>query len=152
MKELEKQVLKVWVLGSLIFAVFLGFIIELMGRLSFQQPYLGIIGLAVSGIIGTIYSLYRYRNWGYEKQKGYLYLERGVFKKVKSMVPHVRIQHVDSQRSVVDRIFGLSRVVVYTAGSRGADVTIPGLTPEDAEELQSYLRKVAIESEDEDAV
>ncbi len=152
MNKLEKQILRVWVLGSLLFAVFLGFITEIAARIGLEMPWLGVAVFAFSGVTGTVYSLYRYKNWGYEKKEGYLYLEHGVLRKVKSMVPHVRIQHVDSQRSVVDRIFGLSSVVVYTAGSRGADVTIPGLMPKDAEELQSYLRKVAIDSEDEDAV
>ncbi|MBC5792421.1 MAG: PH domain-containing protein [Nanohaloarchaea archaeon] len=152
MKKLEKQILKAWILGSLIFAAFLGFVTEIAARIGLEMPWLGVAVFAVSSVIGTVYSLYRYKNWGYEKKEGYLYLEHGVLRKVKSMVPHVRIQHVDSQRSVMDRVFGLSSVVVYTAGSRGADVNIPGLTPKKAEELQSYLRKVAIESEDEDAV
>jgi membrane protein YdbS with pleckstrin-like domain len=41
---------------------------------------------------------------------------------------------------------------VYTAGSRGADVSIPGLRPERAEALRQQLRDLAIESEGEDAV
>ena len=57
------------------------------------------------------------------------------------------MQHVDTQRGMVDRLFGLSQVVVYTAGSRGADVGIPGLLPKDADDIQEKLRKVAFESE-----
>jgi membrane protein YdbS with pleckstrin-like domain len=74
---------------------------------------------------------------------------------VNSVVPFVRVQHVDSQRGPIERLAGLSSVVVYTAGSRGADVTIPGLRPERAEAIQAELRRLATESEPgdpEDAV
>ena len=82
-----------------------------------------------------------------------LYLERGVLTRVNTVVPFVRVQHVDTQRGPVERAVGLASVVVYTAGSRGADVTIPGLTPDRADALQEKLRRLAIESEREsDAV
>jgi membrane protein YdbS with pleckstrin-like domain len=41
---------------------------------------------------------------------------------------------------------------VYTAGSRGADVTVPGLTPVRADDLRERLKGLAIRSEGEDAV
>ena len=75
--------------------------------------------------------------------------------------PPVRSALVGSQAKplghflqLADRLFGLGRVVVYTAGSRGADVSVPGLTPERADELREQLRELAIENEEsiEDAV
>ncbi len=79
-------------------------------------------------------------------------MEHGVFVKVKTMVPFVRIQHVDTQKSVVDRLLGVSSVVVYTAGSRGSDVSIPGVVPEEGDILQDDLKNRAVESEDRDGV
>ena len=64
----------------------------------------------------------------------------------------MRVQHIDTQRNPIERVFGLGRVVVYTAGSRGADVAIPGLTPDRASDLQHRLRTLVGESESEDAV
>ncbi|QKQ98972.1 PH domain-containing protein [Candidatus Nanohaloarchaea archaeon] len=123
------------------------------------QQYTSLTGFAafvssllVLGTFSVTYTFYRYRAWNFELKEDHLYLEHGVFRKVYSMVPYVRIQHVDTQRNVLDRLFSLSRVVVYTAGSRGADVTLPGLVPEDADSIQRKLRDVAIESEDRDAV
>jgi membrane protein YdbS with pleckstrin-like domain len=108
--------------------------------------------IAVLGILAVFYAHRKYLAWGFEMREDHLYLKHGVFKKVETMVPFVRIQHVDTQRNVLERIFGISRVVVYTAGSRGSDVTVKGLLPEDAVEMQEKLRDVAIESEDRDAV
>jgi len=112
-------------------------------------------GVAVGGllfVLGVAHALALYASWRYGLDDDALELERGVFTKVDTAVPYVRIQHVDTQRNPLDRLLGLSSVVVYTAGSRGADVTIPGLRPERARDLRNRLRDLAIESEPGDAV
>ncbi len=112
----------------------------------------GIVTGVVALLLGTVHALLLYRDWRFELQDDALYLERGVLTRVETAVPYVRVQHVDTQRSPVDRALGLSSVVIYTAGSRGADVTVPGLTPERAKRLRNELRALAVESEPEDAV
>ncbi|AGB37507.1 PH domain-containing protein [Natronococcus occultus] len=113
----------------------------------------GAIGLAVVlGLVRVVVAWRRYAVWRFEVQDDGLYIERGVFTRIKTVVPYVRVQHVDSRRSPIERTTGLATVVVYTAGSRSADVAIPGLTPERAERLREDLRRLAIESEGEDAV
>lgn len=102
--------------------------------------------------LGIIYMFMRFRNWSFELREDHLFLDHGVLKRTRSMVPYVRVQHIDTQRGPVYRLFGLSKVVVYTAGSKGADVTIPGLSRSDASDVQEKLRELAIESEDMDAV
>jgi len=102
--------------------------------------------------LGVVYMFYRFNNWSFELRDDHLFLDHGVFKRTRSMVPYVRVQHIDTQRGPVYRLFGLSKVVVYTAGSKGADVTIPGLSIGDASRVQEKLRDLAIESEDMDAV
>lgn len=112
-------------------------------------------GLALALLLVPVAALYiraRYRSWRYELQPDALSLERGVFTKVDTAVPYVRVQHVDTQRDPLDRLLGLGSVVVYTAGSRGADVTVPGLERDRARDLRNRLRDLAIESEPEDAV
>ena len=94
----------------------------------------------------------RYGVWRFDLRDDDLYIERGVFTRTKTVVPYVRVQHVDSRRSPLERTVGLATVVVYTAGSRSSDVAIPGLTPARAEELQESLRRLAMESAGEDAV
>jgi membrane protein YdbS with pleckstrin-like domain len=94
----------------------------------------------------------RYRAWAFEVREDALYLERGVVTHVRTIAPYVRIQHVDTQRGPLERWLGLSTLVVYTAGSRGADVSIPGLEPEEARDLQARVKQLAIEAEGGDAV
>ena len=103
-------------------------------------------------VVGVVYALLRYRAWGYEIRDDSLYLQRGVLTKVYTVVPYVRVQHVDSARGPLERLTGLASTIVYTAGSRGADVSVPGLTPDGAEELQDRLKRLAIRAEGDDAV
>ena len=101
---------------------------------------------------GIGYSFKLYQTWRFDVEADALYLERGVITFVETAVPFVRVQHVDTQFGPVERLLGLSSVVVYTAGSRNADVRIPGLPPNRARELQNVLRELAVESEADDAV
>lgn len=114
-----------------------------------------VVAPAITGgvlVVGLIWVVLRYRAWVYQVRADALYLERGVTTHVRTLVPYVRIQHVDTSRSPLERALGLSTLVVYTAGSRGADVSIPGLTPEQAQDLQQRVKELAIEAEGGDAV
>ncbi|GAA0261874.1 PH domain-containing protein [Halobacterium noricense] len=100
-------------------------------------------------VLGAVHTVLRYRAWRFEVREDTLYIERGVLVNVRTAVPFVRVQHVDARRGPIERVLGLSSVVVYTAGSRGADVSIPGLVAERADDVQETLRRLAIESEPE---
>lgn len=122
-----------------------------LGALGYNQQLGGILvgGLVLLGLAWVV--LY-YRRWLYEVRADAIYLERGVVTHVRTLVPYVRIQHVDTSQSPIERMLGLSTLVVYTAGSRGADVSIPGLNPEEARDLQRRVKELAIEAEGDDAL
>lgn len=153
MRSLHPRIRVVWVLQAALSAAILAAIVGAVGFFAFdlglRLPVAVFVGLLA---LTATHSLLRYRIWRYEVRDDALYLERGVLTRVKTVVPFVRIQHVDSRRSPVERSTGLASVVVYTAGSRGADVTVPGLTPEQAEDLQRQLKALAIDAEGGDAV
>lgn len=150
MRSPERKVLIPWMIGAVLTSLILTGVFTTVYAViyGFSALFTALSLMILTAIFG-LYTLLRFRAWGFEMREDYLYLERGVLKNVKSKVPYVRVQHVDTQRGPVYRIFGLSKLVVYTAGSRGADVGIPGLLPEDADEIQESLRKVAVESEEE---
>lgn len=153
MESLHPRVMIIWIFQGLVFALILG---SIAGAVDYFVLEVGLwAGPAVFGIISVlviVHTIFRYRIWGYEIRGDELYLERGVITRVKTVVPYVRIQHVDSRRGPLERILTLASTVVYTAGSRGADVLVPGLPPEQSESLQEELKRLAIESEGEDAV
>ncbi len=162
MERLEPRVRVVWIAVALIRSLFLG-VFVVGGAYTLYvtdiweaSPVWIVWGALAFVIVVTIFRLgvawRRYTVFRFELRDQSLYIERGVFTRIKTVVPYVRVQHVDSRRSPLERAAGLATLVVYTAGSRSADVAIPGLTPERSEELQEQLRQLTIESEGEDAV
>ncbi len=81
----------------------------------------------------------RFSNWTWELTERDVIIDRGVVFKLTRIVPRVRIQHVDISSGPLDRFFGLRRLSIYTAGTREADASIPGLTEDRAEALRTAL-------------
>ncbi len=97
---------------------------------------LTIVGLLAFSVWRTVT---RYRHWSWELDETELVIDRGVVFKLTRIIPRVRIQHVDLSSGPVDRLFNLRQLSIYTAGTREADASIPGLTAERAEELRQAL-------------
>jgi uncharacterized protein len=103
----------------------------------------------ILGIIFTfVIPILKYKYWKFEVREEEIYLERGILTRIKTVAPYRRIQHIDVQQTVLERMANLGKLVVYTAGTRGADVILPGLPIEYAEDLRDKLRN----STTEDAV
>jgi len=170
LRRLDPRVRLYWVASRLFGGVFLAVVaalifqfagpefglVETPGDLPFgfaqRTVLVGVGAFLIFGGLAALHAVLYYRSWRYEVREDSLYLTRGVFTRVQTVAPYVRVQHIDARRGPVERLLGLSTLVVYTAGSRGADVTVPGLTDDRADELQTALKRLAIESEEEDAV
>jgi uncharacterized protein len=85
----------------------------------------------------------RYRAWGYAVRNTDLYLCYGVLFRTTSIVPYARIQHVDTRHGPLDRWLGLADLVVFTAGTRGAIVSIPALAMATAESMRDQLAELS---------
>jgi membrane protein YdbS with pleckstrin-like domain len=155
MQSLHPRVRLQWILTAFVTASVLAGVVAVigaaLGAVSIPPYVPPAIGVTL-GLAGVLHAFARFDRWRYEIQEDALYLERGVITEVETAVPFVRVQHVDTQRGPVARLLGIASVVVYTAGSRGADVTVPGLTPDQAETLRNRLRELAVESEPDDGV
>ncbi len=153
MESLHPRIRLLWVAQAAIGAVIVGLIATGVDSQLRELPVAIPVGAAlVVLLLGVAYAVLLYGRWRFELQEDSLYLERGVITFVETSVPFVRVQHVDTRFGPIERLLGLSSLVVYTAGSRNADVRVPGLTPERARTLQDTLRDLAVESEGDDAV
>ncbi|WP_254530310.1 PH domain-containing protein [Natrinema gelatinilyticum] len=162
MERLTPRVRVVWlVLAFARAAIFGGFVVGgaiALSRTDLWVPVPSVFVPAVAAVVIVLavvrvfVAWRRYSVWRFDLRDDDLYIKRGVFTRIQTVVPYVRVQHVDSRRSPLERTVGLATVVVFTAGSRSSDVAIPGLTPARAEDLQEALRRLAIESAGEDAV
>ena len=82
----------------------------------------------------------RYRAWGYKEGEDELHLRHGLLVRVQTAVPFARVQHIDVAQGLIERRFGLARLILHTAGTRGASIPLPGLVHEEAELMRDRIR------------
>ena len=85
----------------------------------------------------------RYRCFRFRVDTVDVRVAQGWLWRAESVVLHSRIQHVDTRQGPVERMMGLATVVVFTAGSVGAMVAIPGLAAARAESLRDELVRLS---------
>lgn len=106
--------------------------------------------LAAGSIIGPVTALALflfamlpgrlYRRWGYEMGDEQLRVLRGFMWRTDTIVPFNRIQHIDVAQGPLQRVFGLSTLIVHTAGTHNSIVTLPGLSTPDAEAMRDTIK------------
>lgn len=82
-----------------------------------------------------------YKRWRYAIRSRDVYTSRGAIWHVETLIPFDRIQFVESRQGPLDRMYGLTQVLIYTAAGRAG--RIPGLSSATAESLREELSKVA---------
>ena len=86
-----------------------------------------------------------YRRFRYEVTDLGLYVTHGWFWRHYQVIPHARVQTVDTTAGPLMRALGLVAVLVRTASAAGG-TSVPGLTPEVADGLVEELaRRAGIE-------
>ena len=71
----------------------------------------------------------------------FLEVARGWLFHSDTVVPLVRVQHLDVVRGPLDKLFGTARLVLHTAGTHNSTVTVPGLAPERAAAMRDTIRE-----------
>ncbi|HIZ45950.1 MAG TPA: PH domain-containing protein [Candidatus Olsenella pullistercoris] len=92
-----------------------------------------VVDLAVSPRI-------QYATWRYDVTPTDVDLYRGVFVKKRTLVPLVRVQHVQTKQGPILRAHGLASVTVSTAGE---SFEIPGLAEDEAGRLRDRVAELA---------
>lgn len=88
-----------------------------------------------------VFPLLSYRVWGYQLRQHDLLVRHGVITRVYVSVPLSRVQQVDVSSGVIERLLGLTKLVVHTAGTRAARTQIPGLPIARAAVLRDELSR-----------
>ncbi|OYW47306.1 MAG: hypothetical protein B7Z33_02400 [Sphingomonadales bacterium 12-68-11] len=84
--------------------------------------------------------LRRYHARGYQMGDDRLRVVRGLVFRSDTVVPFGRVQHIDVEQGPVERGYGLATLVLYTAGTHNASVSLPGLAHSDALEMREAIR------------
>ena len=101
---------------------------------------LAVIGVAAAVAGAVVVPRVRLRRFRYEVRADEIDLRRGILVQTRTLVPMARVQHVDTRRTVLSRMFGLASVVFHTAA--GAN-EIPALREADAAEIRDRITDLA---------
>ena len=82
----------------------------------------------------------RWARWRYEVRDEEIDLRHGTVSITRTLIPMLRVQHVDTTRGPLDQLLGLATVVVHTAAGR---TTIPALDNEYAGRLRDQIATLA---------
>jgi membrane protein YdbS with pleckstrin-like domain len=97
--------------------------------------------IAMNIVFTLFWPAFEYNAFRYMVREDDLLVQSGVIFRRWSSIPHNRIQHVDTRQGPIERVFGLSRLLVFTAAGMSADGSIPGLATDDAERLRDQLSR-----------
>ncbi|WP_340588142.1 PH domain-containing protein [Erythrobacter alti] len=115
------------------------------GVLSFAEvvpawaPGIPVLILAILLII--VLPMKRYRSRGYNMAGDRLRVVKGVLFHSDTVVPFSRVQHLDVEQGPLERAFGISRLILHTAGTHNASVTLPGLAFDNAKAMREEIRQ-----------
>ena len=99
-----------------------------------------IVGL-VAGAFGAWLGDKRHRRTLWKLDEEGFALRRGRWWQSESCVPVSRVQHLDLKRGPLERAFKLATLVIHTAGTKMAAVSVSGLDDDDAERLRDRLAR-----------
>lgn len=99
-----------------------------------------VILLIVQVIASWIDVTVRYRQWRFEIRADEVDLKHGFITHTRQLVPMTRIQYVDTRQGPIERHYGLSSVIFYTAAG---SMEIPALAVARAGEVRNQIAALA---------
>lgn len=88
----------------------------------------------------------KWLRWRYEVRESEIELQHGLFIVKRTLIPMVRVQHVDTSQGPILRKYNLAGITVSTAAT---DHEIPALVMEEADELRSRISILARVADDD---
>jgi uncharacterized protein len=151
--RIAASVKKVWRINAglsmLVLAIAAGVLTYFMDDWSIPT-YIIYIGWALIVLASCIFiwllPSIRWRRWRYEVFEQEIYIQHGIFIVTQTIVPMIRVQHVDTEQGPVLKGFKLATVSISTATTTHR---IPALLLEEALELRDRIGTLARVEEDD---
>ncbi|WAA09251.1 PH domain-containing protein [Fervidibacillus albus] len=151
--RISEKALTVWkIRGMIQTGIFLLLsIVAIVLIFLFDWPKWIIPILAILFIIDGYYSIFfapklQWRRWRYEVREQEIELQHGLFVVTKTLIPMIRVQHVDMEQGPILKKYGLATISISTAATTHA---IPALEEEEAENVRQIISQLArVDEED----
>ncbi|MBM7694583.1 membrane protein YdbS with pleckstrin-like domain [Peribacillus deserti] len=151
--QISKKAIQVWRVSGFLFSLLEWGIAAGAVILSaiFNIPKWIPILLFVLALVCTLIAVFilpslRLKHWRYEVREKEIEIQKGMFVIKRTLVPMVRVQHVDTKQGPILAKYGLSSVEISTAATTHE---IPAIDNREAEQLRKYISLMAtVEEED----
>lgn len=151
--HISRKGLKVWRLyGMIQTALFLilGIGASVLTRLNEWPWWIYLISAVVPIIYGYLFIYLfpkiRWSRWRYEVREQEIEVQHGLFIVKRTLVPMVRVQHVDTSQGPILKKYGLAEISISTAATTHV---IPALLMDEADELRAKISELARVAEDD---
>jgi len=141
---LEKKYRNVLVLKSIVFAIVL--IIGFTTYYYYQSHRMPkaltnvLFVLLIFIIIGNLLvAYYGYKKKKYLLRKHDITYKTGILWRSETSIPFVRVQHSEVIQGPIERAFRLAKLKLYTAGGHSSDLSVPGLSLQQAQQLKDFI-------------
>ena len=132
------KVVRIRTLAAAVPFVAVALMLELAGELPHGVALVPVLLVAAYLLIRV--PLRRYQARGYQLGADRLRVVRGLLFRSDTVVPFGRVQHIDVHQGPLERAYGLGTLVLHTAGTHNASVSLPGLAHGDALAMREDIR------------
>nr|WP_106781593.1 PH domain-containing protein [Lysinibacillus timonensis] len=110
--------------------------------------YYLLVGIVIIDAIATIWIIpnLRWRHWRYDVREHEIETQSGIIIVKKTIIPMIRVQHVDTSQGPILKRYSLANVSISTAATIHV---IPMLLSEDADQLRERISVLARVTEDD---
>lgn len=152
-RQISRRALTLWrIYGMIQFAITLVVSAALVVAIVRWEWPVWIVWIAAAILVlELIFSVWllpslKWRRWRYEVTEQDVELQHGILLITKTLVPMVRVQHVDTEQGPLLRKFRLATISISTAATVHK---IPALDEQEAEELRQSISALARVAEDD---
>jgi uncharacterized protein len=103
-----------------------------------HAAWIAVVLIALASIL--VVPELRWRRWRWEVREREIDIRRGTLTITRTLVPMLRVQHVDTRRDVLEQMLGLATVVFHTAAGENR---IPALPLDEAGLVRERIAELA---------
>jgi len=151
--QIAPDAIKAWRITAAIYMVFLwliiiaSFVLTYIFKFTYLYALIGaVVGIILSYVFIFLIPKLRYRRWRYEIFEQEIYIQHGILIVTRTIIPMIRVQHVDTSQGPILKRYQLATVSISTAATTHE---IPALVDEDASSLRDRISTLARVEEDD---
>jgi membrane protein YdbS with pleckstrin-like domain len=152
-RQIDSRAPSVWRMTNGIISLILWLVVlgSIVLHTKFGMPIVIIFGLMAVALLHFIFEIVilpklQWRRWRYQITEHEIDLQYGVFITKRTVIPMVRVQHVDTKQGPFLRRYGLASVAFSTAAGSHE---IPALSVETADEVRNRIAELARVSDED---